>query len=180
MFSSTKGVRKVIEGQPEVDFIVGGSGVTIYSSRFYEPRFLEWDVKGKCPKCKSSIVDIDFFVSGNGIELHSSRFNVERFVFFDIPYQLPDQCHFRVRMKGHTYTIPFEKNKVVIKTKDGDEIKLATKEKINSKTVKPEDELKLSTKDKEKPKNIKTKPENENQMEIEKITVKEKTTQTNI
>ena len=48
-------------------------------------------------------------MTGNGIELHSSRFYCERFVFFDLPYKLPDKCHFRVRMKGQTYTIPFER-----------------------------------------------------------------------
>ena len=102
-------LRRPLDEKPEVDFIVNGQGVTVYSGRFFEPRFLEWDIKGKCPKCKSSNVDIDFFVTGNGIELHSSRFYCERVVLFDLPYKLPDKCHFRVRMKGQTYTIPYER-----------------------------------------------------------------------
>ena len=64
--------RKPQDTDPEVDFMVSGQGVTVYSGRFHESRFLEWDIKGRCPKCKTSNVDINFFVTGDGIELHSS------------------------------------------------------------------------------------------------------------
>src|SRR4030088_2421256 len=108
---SPKSFQKIV-GLREVVFAVSTHGVTVYSGRFNEPRFIEWDQKGKCGKCKSSTADIDFYVDGNGIELYSSRFNAPRHVFFDLPYPLPDACIFRVRMKGQSYSIPFEKTKV--------------------------------------------------------------------
>ena len=122
---SHKVVRKVVANQPlpEVDFSVSTQGVTIYSDRFFEPRFLEFDIKGKCPKCKSNSTDIDYFINANGIEIESTRFNQARFVFFDIPHHLPNQCHFRVRMKGQNYLIPFE-NSGVSNTTDNNNIEV--------------------------------------------------------
>ena len=106
--------RKINDNLPEVDFSVSTQGVTIYSDRFTEPRFLEFDIKGKCPKCKSNSTEIDYFINESGIEIESTRFIAPKFVFFDLPHRLPNQCHFRVRMKGQNYIIPFEN--VEIKT----------------------------------------------------------------
>ena len=100
----------VTENQPEVEFSVSTQGCTIYSPRFYEPRFLEWDVKGKCGKCASSALSIDFYINMNGVEINSQRLSAPRFVLFDLPIQLPEACFFRVRMKGHTFNIPFKIN----------------------------------------------------------------------
>lgn len=94
---------------PEVDFSVTSLGITIYSPRFSEPRYIDFDFKGKCKTCKSQIADIEFFVDGNFVKLYSSRFKQPKFVFFDYPQNLPDSCQFRVRMKGSSYIIPYEK-----------------------------------------------------------------------
>ena len=97
---------------PEVDFVVSHQGITMYSKRFETPKYLEWDIKGKCPKCKSKDADIDFYVNGEGIQLFSSRLTKGRWISFDITSKLPDSCYFRVRMKGQTYTIPYERKDI--------------------------------------------------------------------
>jgi hypothetical protein len=103
--------KKIVD-LPEVDFAVSTQGITIYSERFNEPRFLEWDQKGRCGKCRTNAADVDFYVDSIRlfvtIKIYSSRYNNPRFVFFDLPYALPGVCQFRVRMKGQSYLIPFE------------------------------------------------------------------------
>ena len=99
-------IENMLNKEPEVDFSVTISGVTIFSPRFMEPRFIEWDVKGRCSKCKSSAVDLDFFVNGDGLELHSNRLNTPRYVAFDLPVPIPSDSYYKVRMKGHSYNIP--------------------------------------------------------------------------
>jgi len=101
--------KKLPENMPEVDFSVSATGITIFSGRFTEPRYLEFDAKGPCSKCKSNAVDINYFITGSGIEIHSSRFSSPKLVFFDLPHSLPDTCFFRVRIKGQSYKIPYIK-----------------------------------------------------------------------
>jgi hypothetical protein len=109
-------ILKNFEGLPEVDFSVSTQGVTIYSPHFQEPRYLEWDKKGKC-ECQSNGANIDYFIDGNGIQLKSWRFNTLRYVFFDFPTAIPNACYFRVRMKGQIHYIPY-KNELMLRTSD--------------------------------------------------------------
>jgi hypothetical protein len=84
--------------------------MTIHSSRFSEPRYLEFEQKGKCRHCKSGTVDIEYYVEPKGVGIYSSRFDGPQYVSFDHPADLPGKCIFRVKNKGQSYVIPFESN----------------------------------------------------------------------
>jgi hypothetical protein len=60
---------KKIELLPEVDFSISTTGMTIYSKRFKEPRYLEFEKKGKCRCCKSGVVDIEYVVDHTYVEI---------------------------------------------------------------------------------------------------------------
>src|SRR6266550_9241313 len=109
---------------PEIDFAVSASGVTIYSKRFKEARFLEFDVKGRCKLCNSNTVDIEYYITEGGLELCSSRFKSRRFILFDNSNPIPNRAIFRVRMKGARYNIPYEiKNDETIFVSDNKKFK---------------------------------------------------------
>ena len=97
---------------PEVDFTIGYMGVTIYCDRLETPRFLPFDIKGKCETCQSSLADIDFLITKEGITIWCSRVKGEKFLPFDMVFDLPDKCFFRVKSKGRVYSIPYVSKKV--------------------------------------------------------------------
>lgn len=106
----SKFAKKVEGVLPEVEFSVSTTGMTIHSSRFSEPRYLEFEQKGKCRHCKSGTVDIEYYVEPKGVGIYSSRFDGPQYVSFDHPADLPGKCIFRVKNKGQSYVIPFESN----------------------------------------------------------------------
>ena len=93
---------------PEIDFIVSSTGLTIYCSRLNTPRFVPFDLKGKCGLCKSDSAELDFLVSRDGITLYCSRIKKEKFISFDLVYDLPQKCYFRVKTKGKIFNVPYE------------------------------------------------------------------------
>jgi hypothetical protein len=103
---SSKFAKKVVV-LPEVEFSISTTGMTIYSKRFKEPRYLEFEKKGKCRCCKSGVVDIEYVVDPTGVEIYCSRFDGPRRVMFDDPCELPQKCIFRVKTKGQSYIIPY-------------------------------------------------------------------------
>jgi hypothetical protein len=111
IFSKFAAAKKLVDVLPEVDFSVSTTGITIHSGRFSEPRYLEFEQKGKCRLCKSGTVDIEYYIDTNGVGIFSSRFDGPRYVAFDYPVDLPGQCVFRVRSKGQSYMIPYTSSK---------------------------------------------------------------------
>jgi hypothetical protein len=81
---------------PQVDFNVSSIGITIISERLSIPRFIPFDMGGKCRECKSTEAEIDFIISKEGATICCNRFNGPKFVPFDCVYELPGYCFFRV------------------------------------------------------------------------------------
>jgi hypothetical protein len=100
-------IAKKIELLPEVDFSISTTGITIYSKRFKEPRYLEFEKKGKCRNCKTGVSDIGYYIDATGVGINCSRFDGLRYVLFDYPIELEHECIFRVRTKPLSYNIPY-------------------------------------------------------------------------
>lgn len=91
---------------PEVDFKISTTGITIICSRFYTPRFVQFDIKGKCENCKADSAELDFLVTIDGITIYCNRMRQPIFVPFDYKYvSLPQYCLFRVKTRGKVFNI---------------------------------------------------------------------------
>ena len=91
---------------PEVDFKVSAVGITILCGRLYTPRFVPFDIRGKCECCRSDAVELDFVITKEGITIYCNRLQKPRFVPFDYPYQqLPNYCMFRVKTRAKIFNI---------------------------------------------------------------------------
>ena len=104
-----KFLRKM-EYLPEIDFLISPTGLTITCERLETPRFVPFDLKGKCDLCKSNTVEMDYIISKEGVTLSCTRMKGEKFVPFDIISNLPDRCYFRIKTRGKVFTIPYEKS----------------------------------------------------------------------
>ena len=91
---------------PEVDFLVSARGIQLTSERLFTPRFIPFDVPGKCSLCKCDGVEIDFAVYQRGVFIYCPRMKGLKFVAFDIKTPLPSHCTFRVKCKGRVFNIP--------------------------------------------------------------------------
>jgi hypothetical protein len=92
---------------PEVDFSVSATGITITSDRLMTPKFVPFDIAGRCTTCKSDVVEIDYSVTPNGVTIQCPRLKSVKYVIFDFRYNLPNQCVFRVRTRGRVFNIPY-------------------------------------------------------------------------
>jgi hypothetical protein len=91
---------------PEIDFLITARGITVMCQRINTPRFIPFDIPGKCVHCKSDGVEVDFAVTKDGVTFACPRIKEMKFVAFDFKYDLPDTCIFRVRSKGRVFNIP--------------------------------------------------------------------------
>jgi hypothetical protein len=94
---------------PEVDLLVNSNGVTIFCPYLMTPRFVPFDLKGRCSTCKSDNVEIDYVLQPNGITIYCSRMKQEKFVKFDVPALLNDRSFMRIRARGKTYNVPLNR-----------------------------------------------------------------------
>ena len=100
---------------PEIDFKLSSTGITIVCPRLYTPRFLPFDLVGKCDTCKSDSAEIDFLITVDGITIYCSRLQQPKFIPFDYKYEsFPDFCLFRVKTKGKVFNIEPSKTKPVL------------------------------------------------------------------
>ena len=95
----------------EVDFLASSNGITVFCSRLYTPRFIPYDLKGKCKQCKSNSAEMDILVTKEGISVWCTRMKGEKFIAFDIVCNMPDKCYFRVKSRGKVFTIPYRNEK---------------------------------------------------------------------
>lgn len=94
---------------PEAYFEILSTGVRVTSSHFNEPNFIPFDIRGKCPRCKSNEATIDFIITPQRLILNSNRIKGSRYLDFDIPYpSIPQHCVFKVYNKGKTFDVLFE------------------------------------------------------------------------
>ena len=91
---------------PEVDFKISAVGITILCGRLYTPRFVPFDIKGKCECCRSDAAELDFVITKEGITIYCNRLHKSRFVPFDYPYQhFPSYCMFRIKTRARIFNI---------------------------------------------------------------------------
>ena len=91
---------------PEVDFKLSSTGITILCPRLYTPRFIPFDIAGRCEICKSDTAEIDYTI-------YCSRLARTKFVPYDLGYELfPSYCLFRIKTRGKVFNIQHgKKNK---------------------------------------------------------------------
>lgn len=98
--------QKEFKQIPEIDFKVSSTGITVLCSRFYTPRFIQFDITGKCESCRADSAEIDFLVTIDGVTIYCSRMRQPIFVPFDYRYiALPHYCLFRVKTRGKIFNI---------------------------------------------------------------------------
>ena len=104
---------------PEVDFRVSSTGITIICSRFNTPRFVEFDIRGKCDTCRSDSAEIDFLITIEGITIYCTRMRQPIFMPFDYKYTtLPEYCLFRVKTRGKSFNIEHPHRAQTIQSRD--------------------------------------------------------------
>ena len=139
---------------PEVDFRLSSLGLTLISPRLYTPRFIPFDIAGKCETCKSDSAEIDFLITIEGITIYSNRLYKPKFVPYDYKYEsFPQCCLFRVKTKGKVFNIQHGKTsnesdgKVLNKPKNYNGGEAIPKKSHKQEEVEQEDEDKNSIED---------------------------------
>ena len=96
---------------PEEDFRLSSLGLTLISPRLYTPRFIPFDIAGKCETCKSDGAEIDFLITIDGIKIYCNRLHKPKFVPYDYKNEsFPQCCLFRVKTKGKVFNIQHGKS----------------------------------------------------------------------
>lgn len=74
------------------------------------PRFVPWDLPGRCTRCKSGTVEIDYIIQEQGVTIFSARLKGgERFIAFDKIAKFGDQAFMRIRARNKILNIPFKR-----------------------------------------------------------------------
>lgn len=94
---------------PDVDLFLNSNGVTIFASYLTTPRFVPFDLKGRCTLCKSDNVEIDYVLQAEGITIYCSRMRHEKFISFDKPATFNSGTTLRLRAKGKVYNMPMNR-----------------------------------------------------------------------
>ena len=91
---------------PEIDFKLSSTGINIVCPRLYTPRYIPFDIIGRCEICKSDSAEIDFLITIDGITIYCSRLLQPKFVLYDNKYEyFPNFCLFRVKTKGKVFNV---------------------------------------------------------------------------
>src|SRR5437764_402490 len=96
---------------PFVEFRVSSQGVTVYSIHLIYPRFIPFDLKGRCKGCKNDAVEIDYAIGNKGVYLQCPRWNDTKYVKFDWKEFDPEgdgTTFIRIRSRSHSLNIPIE------------------------------------------------------------------------
>lgn len=71
------------------------------------PRFIPWDLPGRCTRCKSGTVEIDYIIQNQGVSIYSSRLKGgERFVSFDKPVEFNEYGYIRIKSRNKILNLP--------------------------------------------------------------------------
>jgi hypothetical protein len=87
---------------PDIEFQVNASGMTVFSPiRLNTPRYLQWDLPGRCTRCHSSIVEIDYVIQPNGVSIFCSRLSAgEHFIAFDKEMEFDENATVRLKARN--------------------------------------------------------------------------------
>jgi hypothetical protein len=97
---------------PDVDIRINSNGITIFCPNLNTPRFIPFDLKGRCTIFKSDNVEVDYLLQPEGITIFCSRIKQEKFVEFDIkPFDFQgDRQFLRIRTRSKVYNVPFRRD----------------------------------------------------------------------
>lgn len=74
------------------------------------PRFIPWDLPGRCTRCKSGTVEIDYIIQPQGVSIFSSRLKGgERFLAFDKQVDIPDRAVMRIKARNKVLNLPLKR-----------------------------------------------------------------------
>lgn len=78
------------------------------------PRFIPWDLPGRCTRCKSGTVEIDYIIQPQGVSIFSSRLKGgERFLAFDKQVDIPDRAVMRIKARNKVLNLPLKRHELV-------------------------------------------------------------------
>ena len=109
---------------PDVEFSANASGLTVFrfvSLHWFKilcspphlttPRFIPWDLPGRCTRCKSSTVEIDYVIQPNGVSIFSTRLkDGERFIAFDKSAEFGERALLRLRARNKILDLPLQRS----------------------------------------------------------------------
>lgn len=78
------------------------------------PRFVPWDLPGRCSRCKSCSVEIDYIIQDQGVSIFSPRLKGgERFIAFDKITKFGEHGFIRIRARNKVLNIPFKRDEMM-------------------------------------------------------------------
>lgn len=101
---------------PIVSFSATTNGLTISSPKLNTPRFVPFDISGKCTTCRADDVEIDYVITIKGIHIISNRLKKEKFVAFDIIERFGETNVFRFKTRRKVFSIQVDKEKNIFRT----------------------------------------------------------------
>src|SRR3954463_15087351 len=92
---------------PDIEFQVNASGMTIFSPiHLNTPRYLQWDLPGRCTRCNSSLVEIDYVIQPNGVSIFCTRLSAgEQFIVFDNELEFDQNATVRLKARNKVLNI---------------------------------------------------------------------------
>jgi hypothetical protein len=91
---------------PEIEFVAYANGMMIKCKRFKTPRYITWDLPGRCSRCKSSEVDIDYVLQPNGVTIKCNRLNSQIYLAFDEGARWTDGTQICLRSRTKVLNMP--------------------------------------------------------------------------
>jgi hypothetical protein len=100
---------------PSIEFAIHSFGVALFSPNFTMPRFIPFDIKGRCRGCKGDMVELDYVVQPIGVTVFCSRMKEEKFIEFDKkPFMPDDDAIIRIRSRSRAFSMPIKRGSSVL------------------------------------------------------------------
>ena len=96
----------------EIEFSANNTGLTIYCSALNTPRFVPFEVKGRCNLCHSSNAELELVLHPEGVWVACNRLKEPKFVMFDKIATVTDNSLVRLKTRNTRFNIPIKNNKV--------------------------------------------------------------------
>ena len=94
---------------PEIELFVSSIGITIASPNLATPRWVPFDLKGRCNICYGSTVEVDYVLQTDGITIYCSRLKKEKYINFDKKLEIDSKSMYRLRTRNKVYNIPIKR-----------------------------------------------------------------------
>ena len=74
------------------------------------PRFIPWDLPGRCSRCKSGTVEVDYVIQPSGVSIFSTRLKGgERFLPFDQVRDIDGGQWMRISARNKVFNLPLKR-----------------------------------------------------------------------